>query len=359
MAGLACNFCTHGNPEGSKFCNECGSPLNLTLCFRCEAINATSATRCYRCGGPLPSGETEEMAIPPTVLTENAQSVERASTKVDSIPRALAERVDPLLGEPRVISHAPRAAVEDRPSRAAALSADAASHGDDGPLSPTDGGRATYSRRDANHARGFLLVAVIVAVAGGVYYWISMDSTHPPDPGSMTSGARDTAPVPASSTAAGSAGTADTPDQSRTEDRLPTADTRPLSAGSSNPPATVGEAMSPSAEVGPSAEASTESPPTVRESISPGADVTPSAAGQAPESVEAQVPPQAKAAESANGETAKTTNAGATSDPRRMVTKGRTKEQAEQDASATQRLIARELANSPSADSLDRPPPGP
>jgi hypothetical protein len=117
--------------------------------------------------------------------------------------------------------------------------------------------------------------------------------------------------------------------------------------------------MSPSVDVGPSGVASTKSPATVRESISPGANVTPSAAGQAPESMEAQVPSQAKAAESPNGETAKTTNAGATSDPRRMVIKGRTKEQAEQDASATQRLIARELGDSPSADSHDRPPPGP
>jgi hypothetical protein len=186
-----------------------------------------------------------------------------------------------------------------------------------------------------------------------------MDSTHPPDPGSMTSGARDTAPVPASGTAAAPAGTADTPDQSRTEDQLPTADTGPLSAGSSNPPAAVGESTSPSTEVGHSAEASTKSPATVGESISPGADLTPSAAGQAPESVEAQAPSQAKAAESPNGETAKTTNAGATSDSRRVVTKGRTKEQAEQDASATRRLIARDLGNSPSADSHDRPPPGP
>ena len=357
MAGLACNFCAHGNPAGSKFCNECGSPLNLTLCSRCEAINATSATRCYQCGGPLSSGETGEMAIP-TVLTENAQSVERSPTKVDAVPIALAERVDPLLGGPRVISQELRAAVEDPPSRGAALSADPASQGDDDPLSSTGAGRATYSRRDANHARGFLLVAVIVAVAGGVY-WISMGSTPPPDSGSITSGARDTAPVPASSTAAAPAGAADTPGQSRTEDRLPTADTRLLSAGSSNPPATVGESTSPSAEVGPSAEASTKSQTTVSESISSGADVTPSAAERAPESEEAQVPSQPKVAEPLKGVTAKTTNAGATGNPRRMLTKGRTKEQAEQDASATRRLIASELANSPSADSHDRPPPGP
>jgi hypothetical protein len=110
--------------------------------------------------------------------------------------------------------------------------------------------------------------------------------------------------------------------------------------------------------MGPSPEAS-KSPATVGESISPDAEVTPSAAGQAPESVEAQVPSQAKTTESLNGETAKTTNAGATSDPRRMITKGRTKEQAEQDASATRRLIERDLANPPSTDSRDKPPPGP
>ena len=117
--------------------------------------------------------------------------------------------------------------------------------------------------------------------------------------------------------------------------------------------------MSPNAEAEPSAKASTKSPATVGESIAPSADMTPSAAGQASESVETQVPSQAKAAESPVGETAKTTNAGATSDSRRMLTKGRTKEQAEQDASATQRLIARELANSPAADSQGKPLPGP
>ena len=49
-----------------------------------------------------------------------------------------------------------------------------------------------------------------------------------------------------------------------------------------------------------------------------------------------------------------------TGDPRRVVTKGRTKEQAEREAIETRRLIARELAHSPPADSGDRkPPPGP
>jgi hypothetical protein len=93
--------------------------------------------------------------------------------------------------------------------------------------------------------------------------------------------------------------------------------------------------------------------------MAPGADVAPPAAGHARESVEAQVPSQAEAAESPNGGNARTTNADATGDPRRMVTKGRTKEQAERDAIATRRAIARELADSPPVASGDKPLPGP
>ena len=88
------------------------------------------------------------------------------------------------------------------------------------------------------------------------------------------------------------------------------------------------------------------------------ADAEPPAALQAPESVDAQVPSQAKAADA--GGTGKTSDASETGDPRRVVTKGRTKEQAERDAIETRRLIARDLADSPPANSDDRkPPPGP
>jgi hypothetical protein len=108
----------------------------------------------------------------------------------------------------------------------------------------------------------------------------------------------------------------------------------------------------------PSTEASSESPATVRESIPPGADAEPPAALQARESVDAQVPSRAKAADA--GGTGKTSDASETGDPRRVVTKGRTKEQAERDAIETRRLIARELADSPPANSDERKPsPGP
>ena len=43
---LSCRFCHHANPSGAKFCNECGSPLHLRPCPRCEAVTDASAGAC-------------------------------------------------------------------------------------------------------------------------------------------------------------------------------------------------------------------------------------------------------------------------------------------------------------------------
>jgi len=48
-----CPFCHHKNPAGAKFCNECGSPLNLAPCKRCGAINNMMDAECQRCGAIL------------------------------------------------------------------------------------------------------------------------------------------------------------------------------------------------------------------------------------------------------------------------------------------------------------------
>src|SRR5258706_4705741 len=167
MSSVCCNFCARGNPEGSKFCNECGSLLNLTLCSRCEAINNVSAKQCYQCGAPLPSAETEETAIPPAPLTEITQDAETVPTKDDPVPIALEERLGALLRDQCVISREAQATtVEDPPSPAAAVTADPARHNDDRPVNPVHGGHATYPGRNPARARGFLFVVVLVAVAG-------------------------------------------------------------------------------------------------------------------------------------------------------------------------------------------------
>jgi double zinc ribbon protein len=49
----SCPFCSHSNPAGAKFCNDCGSPLTLKPCRHCEAVNDVAAVECHRCGAPL------------------------------------------------------------------------------------------------------------------------------------------------------------------------------------------------------------------------------------------------------------------------------------------------------------------
>lgn len=48
-----CPFCANTNPAGAKFCNECGAPLHLRPCNRCEAVNNQVDKNCYKCGMAL------------------------------------------------------------------------------------------------------------------------------------------------------------------------------------------------------------------------------------------------------------------------------------------------------------------
>jgi hypothetical protein len=52
MLALSCSLCRHVNPPGSKFCNECGSPLRLTPCLQCDAVNDVGSATCHQCGAP-------------------------------------------------------------------------------------------------------------------------------------------------------------------------------------------------------------------------------------------------------------------------------------------------------------------
>ncbi len=68
-----CPFCEHQNPASAKFCNECGSPLHLTPCGDCGAVNGVADTHCWRCGGllvpldspvPVARGDERRPAVP-------------------------------------------------------------------------------------------------------------------------------------------------------------------------------------------------------------------------------------------------------------------------------------------------------
>src|SRR5262245_45088045 len=49
MLSSQCLFCDHVNPTGAKFCNACGSPLNVKRCSRCGTINEQAAKNCVKC----------------------------------------------------------------------------------------------------------------------------------------------------------------------------------------------------------------------------------------------------------------------------------------------------------------------
>jgi ribosomal protein L40E len=57
-----CRFCGHVNPDGAKYCNECGSQLNLKPCRLCDAINDVAAEHCHKCGAALPEQSVPALA---------------------------------------------------------------------------------------------------------------------------------------------------------------------------------------------------------------------------------------------------------------------------------------------------------
>ena len=70
MAERTCSQCGHENPEGTKFCQECGNKLGVqNLCPSCGAANAAGVKFCQECGTKL---QTEPAAaICPSCGQEN------------------------------------------------------------------------------------------------------------------------------------------------------------------------------------------------------------------------------------------------------------------------------------------------
>jgi hypothetical protein len=61
-----CPVCEHRNPRGSRFCNECGSPLQLRFCPRCHAAEDVMSLECRSCGERLPMLVLTDQSIAPT-----------------------------------------------------------------------------------------------------------------------------------------------------------------------------------------------------------------------------------------------------------------------------------------------------
>ena len=96
MARSDCPFCSHGNPEGARFCNDCGSPLHLSPCSHCEAVNDDWAERCHRCGAPLAGAVAHEPATIGAIVDTSAVSTRdmSAPTALPHVPEAFGERLE-------------------------------------------------------------------------------------------------------------------------------------------------------------------------------------------------------------------------------------------------------------------------
>jgi len=60
---MKCPNCQHENPEGAKFCNECGSKLQLA-CPECGKVNPTGSKFCNECGERLERAVETEKSVP-------------------------------------------------------------------------------------------------------------------------------------------------------------------------------------------------------------------------------------------------------------------------------------------------------
>ena len=100
-----CPFCNHANPAGAKYCNDCGSPLHLKPCNRCEAINDQVASNCYTCGTEFPVQSTaSETASASPALNTTAASATLSDMGFERghapLPESVAESYDVPLRQP-------------------------------------------------------------------------------------------------------------------------------------------------------------------------------------------------------------------------------------------------------------------
>ncbi|HEV8716211.1 MAG TPA: adenylate/guanylate cyclase domain-containing protein, partial [Candidatus Binatia bacterium] len=91
---MRCSNCQFENPEGLKFCNECGSPLQRQ-CLKCRFANAPQAKFCGECGSSLSSTSQPPVSGSPLQVENSSELSVRssASKPVVYTPQHLAERI--------------------------------------------------------------------------------------------------------------------------------------------------------------------------------------------------------------------------------------------------------------------------
>ena len=338
MSSLSCGFCAHRNPEGSKFCNECGSPLNLVPCPQCEAINNVLERQCCRCGATLSGVLTEEVSAPVETTPEGLHGTQSAFMQGGSVPIALGDRPDAWPADLRARPDDAQTAVSNDPAHALAVEhpADPAPHMDVARSSSSDRG-ASYDARRPNRGYRIFVGVALLAVAGGVIFRMSAS----PGDGHTSPGAATSATIPAAPTQP--ATTTAAPPPLAPVAPPPTAGTVTESPAATTSPNNADGTSSTAASSG--ASSASPAPP---EPPSPGAQVAQPSPLTAPDNVEANTPAPSQTTQPV---VTPRSSARATNGARaRTSATTRTKEQAERDAAATRRIIARQLGETPRND---------
>src|SRR5437867_2665832 len=92
---MRCPQCAHENPQGVKFCGECGARLQA-LCPACKAVNPPTNKFCGECGQPLAPGAPAPAAAPelPTApAVASAPAPARYASPESYTPKHLAEKI--------------------------------------------------------------------------------------------------------------------------------------------------------------------------------------------------------------------------------------------------------------------------
>lgn len=354
MPSANCHFCAHANPAGSKFCNQCGSPLDLKPCVQCEAMNHIAVDRCYQCGAPFAAAQDREFAevaasaagasagVPGAVergIESASPGQEPANPLPDRIPVVLSQRMDPASRPADALRHArvePRAAAQDLPGAQ-----------DDAWIdSRRSIGTARETARVAQRRRAtgaaFAAVAVCAIVGGGYYAYQAQMLPRVADVARALRLSNET-----------------------------TSEATPAASSATSPSATAGASPA-STALGESAQGSTAAAPAAIAPATSAATTGASAAGEPTEAAPASAIPPASAPASASGAAASASTPPLTSKPASRTSRRRnvprsavppsTPDSAAQpatdkDAAATQRLIERDLGPFLPPERMQQPAP--
>jgi hypothetical protein len=195
-----CPECDHRNPQGSRFCNSCGAPLQRRFCRNCGAANDVQSPACRACGASLPVITTADESLfaapapepstrgaPPEACAPAPAATTQPSTIASLYPRA--EERSAIDATARVDDAATQIRLPAETVAAAALPV--VVERDDLIDYP-----APARRRGRRAAVGFLVLVLAAVVAA--FYPTRQPASPEPFSGSINT---DTPPAPAAATA--------------------------------------------------------------------------------------------------------------------------------------------------------------